>query len=56
MDFEREYEEYSYSMSDVSKLLHAMNEYMTELKGKHDKKINYEERMKEWEYKFDLKN
>jgi len=38
-----------YSMNDVSKLLQAMNEYMTELWGENDGNIDYEAELKYWE-------
>jgi len=50
-DFEKksELEEKSYSMSDISKLLQAMNRYMIELKGKNDWDMDYEKELKYWE-------
>ena len=44
-----ELEEKSYSMSDVSKLLQAMNKYMIELGGKNDGDMDYENKLKFWE-------
>lgn len=51
-DFEAksELKKKSYSMNDVSKLLQAMNEYMTELWGKNDGNIDYETELKYWEF------
>ena len=52
-DFEAksELKKKSYSMNDVSKLLQAMNEYMTELWGKNDGNIDYETELKYWEFR-----
>ena len=46
-DFEAEpeLEKKSYSMSDISKLLHAMNKYMAELKWKNDWDMDYEKEL-----------
>lgn len=50
-DFEKEPElqEKSYSMSDVSKLLQAMNRYITEHQGTNDGDMDYENELKYWE-------
>lgn len=47
-DFEKKsnLEKKSYSMSDVSKLLQAMNKYMIELDGKNDGDMDYENELK----------
>ena len=44
-----ELEKKSYSMKDISKLLQAMDEYMSELQGKNDGERNYENEQKFWE-------
>ena len=44
-----ELEKKSYSMSDISKLLKAINSYMSELQGKSDKDMDYENDLKMWE-------
>ena len=49
-DFEKKsnLEKKSYSMSDGSKLLQAMNKYMIELGGKNDGDMDYENELKYW--------
>ena len=46
-----ELEKKSYSMKDVSKLLQAINEYMSELQGKNDWNMDYENELKCWDAK-----
>ena len=43
-----ELEKRSYSMKDVSKLFQAMNEYMSELQGKNDWNMDYENELTCW--------
>ena len=45
-----ELEKKSYSMSDISKLLEAINKYMTELWIKNDGKMDYENKLKHSEF------